>query len=54
MYFKIRLPSIVFVYNTMWIQYSNHLFRNKKFMSDEMFQRKASRFVMILEYKNPC
>ena len=38
----------------MWIQYSNHLFRNKKFMSDEMFQRKASRFLMILEYKNPC
>ena len=23
-------------------------------MSDKMFHRKASRFVMILEYKNPC
>ena len=30
------------------------LFRNKRFMLDEMFQRNASKFAIFLEYKNPC
>ena len=31
----------------------NSLFRNKTFMLDEMFQRKASKFAILLEYENP-
>ena len=30
------------------------LFRNKRFMLDEMFQRNASKFAIFLEYENPC
>ena len=30
------------------------LFRNKRFMLDEMTKRNASKFAMFLEYKNPC
>ena len=29
------------------------LFRNKRFMLDEMFQQNASKFSILLEYKNP-
>ena len=29
------------------------LFRNKRFMLDEMFQRNASKFVLFMEYENP-
>ena len=28
------------------------LFRNKRFMLDEMFQRNASKFAILLEYEN--
>ena len=30
------------------------LFRNKRFMLDEMFQRNASKFAIFLEYENHC
>ena len=30
------------------------IFRNKRFMLDEMTQRNASKFAIFLEYKNPC
>ena len=30
------------------------LFRNKRFMLDEMFQQNASKFAIFLEYENPC
>ena len=29
------------------------LFRNKRFMLDEMFQRNVSKFAIFLEYENP-
>ena len=29
------------------------LFRNKRFMLDEMLQRNASKFAILLEYENP-
>ena len=29
------------------------LFRNKRFMLDERFQRTASKFAILLEYENP-
>ena len=29
------------------------LFRNKRFMLDEMLQRNVSKFAILLEYKNP-
>ena len=31
----------------------NRLFRNKRFMIDEVFQQNASKFAIFLEYKNP-
>ena len=30
------------------------LFRNKRFMLDEMSQRNASKFAIFLEHENPC
>ena len=30
------------------------LFRNKRFMLDEMFQRNAFKFAILLEYENQC
>ena len=33
--------------------YAISLFRNRRFMLDEMFQRNASKFVILLEYKKP-
>ena len=30
------------------------LFKNKRFMLDEIFQQNASKFAIILEYENPC
>ena len=30
------------------------LFRNKRFMLDEMFQQNTSKSAILLEYENPC
>ena len=30
------------------------LFRNKRFILDEMTQQNASKFAIFLEYENPC
>ena len=30
------------------------LFRNKRFMLDEMTWQNTSKFAILLEYKNPC
>ena len=32
----------------------NPLFKNKRFLLDEMFQQNASKLAIILEYENPC
>ena len=33
-------------------QFFSTLFRNKRFMLDEMFQKNASKFIILLEYEN--
>ena len=37
-----------------WHTFQKPLFRNKRFMLDEMFQQNTTKFAIFLEYKNPC
>ena len=51
---RVKLASIFqFVVSTQIITNAQSLFRNKKFMLDEMTQRNTSKFVIFLEYENP-
>ena len=36
-----------------WDFLHGSLFRNKRFMLDEMFRKNASKFAILLEYENP-
>ena len=45
------LVQVIFKFSN---SFSMSLFKNKRFMLDEMFQRNASKFAVLLEYENPC
>ena len=46
-------PVSYILYLQKEITNNSTLFRNKRFMLDEMFQRNASKCAIILEYENP-
>ena len=49
LYYNSSIHLLQFLINIL-----STLFRNKRFMLDEMFQWNASKFAILLEYENPC
>ena len=53
-FFSANLLLFTTIYGFALIDIADILFRNKRFMLDEMCQQNASKFAILLEYKNPC